>query len=208
MIEEPAGTGKTYVYQLISKYLKTEGKTYVNLATTDRFQLRSASAIFIDKISMLSAKQLAYIYMALKHNTKVFKKSFGDGRFDNHKFVTLPHEIVFEESDDQFIEHVFGKRRNNFSVKYKNTAILATTNNMVNDINEKILNKYFNSKNQTTHYSVDNLYFENKFENCAYKLEVTTELLNTFNSSGYPLHEIILAKNCILICLRNLNIKE
>uniref|UniRef100_A0AAF5DJB3 ATP-dependent DNA helicase n=2 Tax=Strongyloides stercoralis TaxID=6248 RepID=A0AAF5DJB3_STRER len=34
MIEGPAGTGKTYVYQMISIYLKIEGKTYINLAST------------------------------------------------------------------------------------------------------------------------------------------------------------------------------
>uniref|UniRef100_A0A0K0ESE5 ATP-dependent DNA helicase n=1 Tax=Strongyloides stercoralis TaxID=6248 RepID=A0A0K0ESE5_STRER len=34
MIKDPAGTGKTYVYQIISIYFRTEGKKYINLAST------------------------------------------------------------------------------------------------------------------------------------------------------------------------------
>uniref|UniRef100_A0A0N5BF22 ATP-dependent DNA helicase n=1 Tax=Strongyloides papillosus TaxID=174720 RepID=A0A0N5BF22_STREA len=34
MIEGPAGTGKTFVYQMFATYLRTEGKLYINIATT------------------------------------------------------------------------------------------------------------------------------------------------------------------------------
>uniref|UniRef100_A0A0K0FT28 ATP-dependent DNA helicase n=1 Tax=Strongyloides venezuelensis TaxID=75913 RepID=A0A0K0FT28_STRVS len=34
MIEGPAGTGKTYLYNMLSTCLRTEGKKYINLATT------------------------------------------------------------------------------------------------------------------------------------------------------------------------------
>ncbi|CEF61639.1 DNA helicase Pif1 like family and P-loop containing nucleoside triphosphate hydrolase domain-containing protein [Strongyloides ratti] len=329
MIEGPAGTGKTYVYQMISTYLRTEGKKYVNLASTgiaasllpegqtvhsflkmplninkkdyvvdkksirtmtesDIFRLKNASAIFIDEVSMLSKKQLQYIDMALQKNTKNYNCPFGgkvivlggdfrqclpisdssttaeiiastilsskyftsenqvkrifltenmrvghgesdfaqfllqigngetynssvsytlDGRMDNHRFITIPKEMIFDNDDNQFIEYVFGKTKYDIS-KNKNSAILASTNNVVNNINEKILNKYFHKNMQKTYLSNDNLYFQDDFQKNANELEIDSDDLNTFNPSGYPLHELKVAKGCVLICLRNLDIKE
>uniref|UniRef100_A0A0K0E6F6 ATP-dependent DNA helicase n=1 Tax=Strongyloides stercoralis TaxID=6248 RepID=A0A0K0E6F6_STRER len=327
MIEGPAGTGKTYVYQMISIYLKIEGKTYINLASTgiaasllpegqtihsfikmplnvnkkefvvdkttirrmnssDQFRLRNSSVIFIDEISMLSSKQLRYIDLAFRYNLKNFNDPFGgklivlggdfrqclpiieeettgqliaatilssyyfthgnqvkriylkenmrtksgekefaqfllqvgngekydpsisyplDGRMDNYRFITLPEKMIFEGDNAQFIEEIFGKNLENIS-KNKNAAILASSNNVVNFINKMVLDKYY--KEQIAYYSEDNLYFEKDFKKNAEDLEITTDLLNTFTPSGYPEHNLTIAKGCILICLRNLNIKE
>lgn len=43
---------------------------------SNKFRLRNVSASFIDEISMLTAKQLAYMNMALMYNTKVYNKFF------------------------------------------------------------------------------------------------------------------------------------
>ncbi|CEF59793.1 DNA helicase Pif1 like family and P-loop containing nucleoside triphosphate hydrolase domain-containing protein [Strongyloides ratti] len=294
MIEGPAGTGKTYVYQMISTYLRTEGKTYVNLASTgiaasllpegqtvhsflklplninrkdyvvdkklirtmtesDIFRLKNASAIFIDEVSMLSKKQLQYINMALQKNTKNYNCPFyssttaeiiastilsskyftsknqvkrifltenmrvghgesdfaqfllkiGNGetynssvtysldvRMDNHRFVTIPKEMIFTGYDNYFIEYVFGKRNYEIS-KSKNSVILTSANNL-----------------QETYLSNNTLYFENDFQKNAEELEFDCDTLSTYNPSGYPLHELKISKGCILICLRNLNIKK
>ncbi|CEF61320.1 DNA helicase Pif1 like family-containing protein [Strongyloides ratti] len=77
---------------------------------------------------------------------------------------------------------------------------------MVNDINKKISNKYFNQ--QSTLLSNDKLYFENVQQKENVNIDINKDSLKIFNSIGYPLHCLKIAKRCILICLRNLNIKE
>uniref|UniRef100_A0A0K0FT27 ATP-dependent DNA helicase n=1 Tax=Strongyloides venezuelensis TaxID=75913 RepID=A0A0K0FT27_STRVS len=72
-------------------------------------------------------------------------------------------------------------------------------------MNEQILLIYY-PETVETFYSKDENYYENN--NNAAALEVTVELLHTFNPFGYPLHDLKIAKGCILICLRNLNITE
>ncbi|CEF59791.1 DNA helicase Pif1 like family and P-loop containing nucleoside triphosphate hydrolase domain-containing protein [Strongyloides ratti] len=130
-----------------------------------------------------------------------------DVRMDNHRFVTIPKEMIFDGGDNQFIEYVFGKIKYDI-LKNKNSAILASTNNVVNNINEKILNIYFHENMQKTYLSNNKLYFENDFQKNSEELEFECDTLSTFNPSGYPLHELKISKGCILICLRNLKIKE
>uniref|UniRef100_A0A0K0EMS4 ATP-dependent DNA helicase n=1 Tax=Strongyloides stercoralis TaxID=6248 RepID=A0A0K0EMS4_STRER len=128
-----------------------------------------------------------------------------DGRMDNYAFINIPKTMIFEGDDNRFIEEIFG--RNLQSIRNKtNAAILASSNKMVNTINKNVMDKYF--KEQETYFSDDNLYFENDFQQNAEDLGITSELLNTFNQSGFPLHNLTIAKGCILMCLRNLNIKE
>uniref|UniRef100_A0AAF5DPT5 ATP-dependent DNA helicase n=2 Tax=Strongyloides stercoralis TaxID=6248 RepID=A0AAF5DPT5_STRER len=109
-------------------------------------------------------------------------------------------KMIFEGDNVQFIEEIFGKNLQNIS-KNNNAAILASSNNVVNFIKKTVLDKYF--KDQITYYSDDNLYFENNYKKNADKLGITTDLLNTFNSSRYSQHNLTIAKACIMICLRN-----
>uniref|UniRef100_A0A0N5BF21 ATP-dependent DNA helicase n=1 Tax=Strongyloides papillosus TaxID=174720 RepID=A0A0N5BF21_STREA len=126
-----------------------------------------------------------------------------DGRMNNIRLITVPESMLFEGSLVEFITEIFGPTM--FGVKVNlNIAILAPTNNTVLNINQLILEKYF--KDVETYYSTDNLYFDNDI--IAQDLEITPELLHTYNPSGYPLHELKLSKGCILMCLRNLNIKD
>uniref|UniRef100_A0A0K0FB69 ATP-dependent DNA helicase n=1 Tax=Strongyloides venezuelensis TaxID=75913 RepID=A0A0K0FB69_STRVS len=122
---------------------------------------------------------------------------------NNIRLITFPESMLFEGSLLEFITEIFGPTM--FGIKVNlNIAILAPTNKTVLNINRLILETYL--KDIETHYSTDNLCFENDI--IAQDLEITSELLHTYNPNGYPLHEMKLSKGCILMCLRNLNIKD
>uniref|UniRef100_A0A0K0FRB3 ATP-dependent DNA helicase n=1 Tax=Strongyloides venezuelensis TaxID=75913 RepID=A0A0K0FRB3_STRVS len=314
MIEGPAGTGKTYLYNMLSTYLRTEGKKYINLATTgiaasllyqgqtvhslfkmplninepefvieprtirklsdlERLRIKHCDAIFIDEVNnvlrlhffghkpfggklivmggdfrqclpiiknqttgqtegstILNSKyfthdhQVKRIYLNENMRTGDNEKSFAefllqigngvryrpdvnyelDGRMNDNRLVTIPNEMIFGGELDSFIENIFGATKKDIK-NNKMAAILASTNATVKNMNEQILLIYY-PETVETFYSKDENYYEN--DNNAAALEVTVELLHTFNPFGYPLHDLKIAKGCILICLRNLNITE
>uniref|UniRef100_A0A0K0EYQ7 ATP-dependent DNA helicase n=1 Tax=Strongyloides venezuelensis TaxID=75913 RepID=A0A0K0EYQ7_STRVS len=124
---------------------------------------------------------------------------------NNIRLITVPESMFFEGSLLELITEIFGPTMFGIGIKVNLTiAILALTNKTVLNINRLILETYF--KDIKTYYSTDNLYFENDI--IAQDFEITSELLHTYNPNNYPLHEMKLSKGCILMCLRNLNIKD
>uniref|UniRef100_A0A0N5BJX0 ATP-dependent DNA helicase n=1 Tax=Strongyloides papillosus TaxID=174720 RepID=A0A0N5BJX0_STREA len=249
MIEGPAATGKTYLYNMLSTYLRTEDfviepRTIRRLPELERLRIKHCDAIFIDEVSMLSMKQLSYIDNVLRLH--FFRhKSFGGklivmgGDFRqclpiiknqttgqmqgstilNSNYFTHDHQVkrIYlnenmratdnERNFAKFLLQVGNGVRYTQQDMQNNemTAILAPTNATTKNMNEQMLLKYY-PKTIETYYSKDENYYEN--DNNAAALELTVELFNTFNPFRYPLHEFKIAKCCILICLRNLNIRE
>uniref|UniRef100_A0A0N5BCR2 ATP-dependent DNA helicase n=1 Tax=Strongyloides papillosus TaxID=174720 RepID=A0A0N5BCR2_STREA len=274
IVEGPAGTGKTYLYNMLSTYLRTESKKYINFATTgiaasllhqgqtvhslfkmllninepefvieprrirglpepERLRIKHSDVIFIDEVSMLSVKQLAYVDSVLRlhffrhkpfggkliifggdfrqclpiiknqttaeivgstilsskyfthgHQVKRIyltenmralenERNFAefllqvgngvrydpninytlDGRMDDNRLVTIPENMIFEGTLDDFVEGIFGKTKEELNTN-RMSAILAPTNATVSSINEQILLKFY-SHSIETFYSND-----------------------------------------------------
>uniref|UniRef100_A0A0N4Z7F6 ATP-dependent DNA helicase n=1 Tax=Parastrongyloides trichosuri TaxID=131310 RepID=A0A0N4Z7F6_PARTI len=128
-----------------------------------------------------------------------------DGKMDNDRFITVPEHMIFNGDEDQFLDEIFGWEYINSSKK-SNIALLCPTNKLVNEMNDRIIKKYY--KKTETFYSDDELYFENDNpQNIDYQT-ITSDILNTFNPAGYPLHTLKIARGCILTCLKHLDIKN
>uniref|UniRef100_A0A0N4ZGE7 ATP-dependent DNA helicase n=1 Tax=Parastrongyloides trichosuri TaxID=131310 RepID=A0A0N4ZGE7_PARTI len=144
-----------------------------------------------------------------------------DGRMDNDRFVTVSEYMISTNNENNFLDEIFGLEYIR-SVSKNNVALLCPTNKLVNEMNDRVIDRYY--RNTEIFYSEDTLYFETdnvegvdqlgitpevrKYEQKYSNKYFTPDLLNTFNPTGYPLHALKIAKGCILMCLRNLDIKE
>ncbi|CEF61556.1 Ovarian tumour, otubain domain and DNA helicase Pif1 like family and Helitron helicase-like domain and P-loop containing nucleoside triphosphate hydrolase domain-containing protein [Strongyloides ratti] len=131
-----------------------------------------------------------------KNNNNGDENYLYDGRMNNDGFVSIPPSMIFEGDDNAFIEEIFGKH---LSYKNSNVGIITPTDHVANMLNEKILLKYFN--NIETFYSTDKLYYNDA-------LKKSSNIFQNYNPYGYPKHKLNISKGCILICLKNLNVKE
>uniref|UniRef100_A0A0K0EFM1 ATP-dependent DNA helicase n=1 Tax=Strongyloides stercoralis TaxID=6248 RepID=A0A0K0EFM1_STRER len=172
---------------LKSPYLKNESIKKIKLIENMR----------VENTEKEFSKFLLHIGNGVKKNKKNDNENYlYDGRMNNNRFVVIPQSMIFNGNDDAFIEEIFGKEK--FLTNY-NIAILAITNQYVTLLNEKILFKYFD--NIETFYSTDKLYYQDV-------VKEDSDLFKNFTPSGYPKHKLNVSKGCILICLKNLNIKE
>uniref|UniRef100_A0AAF5DPK2 ATP-dependent DNA helicase n=1 Tax=Strongyloides stercoralis TaxID=6248 RepID=A0AAF5DPK2_STRER len=193
---------------------------------SDRYRLRNACAIFINEISMLSSKQLNYFDLSFRSNLKNYNYPFGG------KLVVLGEDFrqclpIFENATRGELISSTILSSNYFThsnqVKKINLYENMRTENGEKEFAQFLLQigngeKYDSSISYPLNGRMDNhrfitipekLIFEG--DNVQFIEEIfgiTTDLLNTFTSSEYPEHNLTIAKRCILICLRNLNIKE
>ena len=106
--------------------------------------------------------------------------------------IIMPHEICSPlDSFDEFIDNII---LNNTLNEW---TILATKNEVVDEINSKILSKI--SGNSRLFLSSDSVV------ETEYQKNFPIEFLNTVNNGGLAPHRLSLKKNCRVILMRNLN---
>ncbi|KHJ88554.1 hypothetical protein OESDEN_11649 [Oesophagostomum dentatum] len=114
------------------------------------------------------------------------------------EMVRVP-EPCFASSD--LIEEVFGEYiTNNDFEALSRKVILTATNDRVQEINFKVLEK-IGYQEERTYLSFDRV--DSNEPNTA--IEYPDEFLHSYNDSGVPPHELRLKKNCPVMLKRNLN---
>lgn len=116
--------------------------------------------------------------------------------------IELDPRLVHKGDLNEFITHFYGEKMDEMNSKfYESTAILAPINEDVNNLNKLILAKLRSNNEQRTYLSRDTIGPEFKTMN------VPTELLNSINQSGLPLHQLELKTGAIAFIMRNINPK-
>jgi len=128
-----------------------------------------------------------------------FLLSVGDGTYleDDDGFISLPPTTVLVRDIQDMIFEVFGEDIN--PALFMSRAILAPKNEHVDTVNDIIIDKM---RGEVTVYkSIDTL-AEGSGE------LIPTEYLNSLTIGGMPPHLLRIKKNCVVICLRNIDKKN
>ncbi|GBB98631.1 hypothetical protein RclHR1_32800002 [Rhizophagus clarus] len=131
----------------------------------------------------------------------------GEGKNNiEEDIIKLSNDIIL---NNNHIESLISKVFNNFNINYNNAnnytnfikdrAILATKNEVVNDINEKII-KDFSGQAQEF-LSADSVEDEDSVHQNLYPIE----FLKTLTPSGTPPHKLILKVDAPIMLLRNIS---
>jgi ATP-dependent DNA helicase PIF1 len=122
----------------------------------------------------------------------------GDGKSADEGYITIPDSCICETD---LVEEIFGDiiKNKNYS-ELANRAILATLNTNVDDYNHRVL-EAFPGEYLEPYFSFDETNPDTKFP-------VSLDILNAHNSSSLPDHALRLKKDCILMLMRNLNLKQ
>lgn len=116
--------------------------------------------------------------------------------------IELDPRLIHDGDLNEFITHFYGENMSEMnSACYESTTILAPLNEDVNHLNKKILAKLNSNNEPRTYLSTDTICPEFKTMN------VSTELLNSIDQSGLPLHELELKTGAIAFVMRNINPK-
>lgn len=127
-------------------------------------------------------------------NFLTFLNRIGDGLFTvndrpiEHE-VRIPREMLSGAGNfNEFVDDVFPRfRENQNMMDYGSTAILASTNNDVDEINQFFLNCFrpLDANISRTYLSADSLSQDEPEENL---LNLTPEFMNSINVAGLPPH--------------------
>ena len=126
-------------------------------------------------------------------------RSCDDSRHDAAKLMQLPDDIVFESQQlGDFVDHIYPDIASNYRDPKWLTqrAILAPKNDDVDEINREVLSRLpgdeitFLSADETTD-DTSGLW--------------STDILNTFEPTGMPPHQLKLKVSCVVMLLRNLH---
>ena len=131
----------------------------------------------------------------------------GEGRNNiEEDIIKLSNDIIH---NNNHIESLISKVFSNFNINYSNTnnyanfikdrAILATKNEVVNDINEKIIKDFPGQAQEFL--SADSVEDEDSVHQNLYPIE----FLNTLTPSGTPPHKLILKVGVPIMLLRNIS---
>ena len=107
--------------------------------------------------------------------------------------ITLPDTCLIVKTIEELIYHTFQKRflLKNYGGK---ECILTTTNNLCDEVNEKIVLEL--ETEEKTYFSIDKIETDEV---------IPVEFLNSLRLGGFPNHELKLKVGCIVMCLRNIN---
>lgn len=142
----------------------------------------------------------------LEHFAKQLEK-IGDGTFVTESripgtAIRLPDEWLTKTTNiEDFIKEIFPNINATNVASFSKHAILTTTNEEANLINEKIMD-LMSDDDYTSLFSTDSNVSQNQ------EALHPIRTLNKMNPSGAPPHELKLKKNAIIMLLRNLNIDE
>ena len=125
----------------------------------------------------------------------------GEGKLEEYydNIIEIPNQMCKETKDD-VIDAVFDDFENNVGVPeyYQSRAIVAATNEIVNEINSELLERL--PAIAVTKYSIDTVGDDDN------PTAFPSEFLNAFNLSGMADHELCLKENTVVILMRNMDI--
>ncbi|KAK8807140.1 hypothetical protein WA158_003899 [Blastocystis sp. Blastoise] len=128
----------------------------------------------------------------------------------NDNIVEIPSQCISTENLYKEIWENILHNRNILSEQHRKdlseNCILCCTNEDTFDINEKVLDLIPSSESEKIYYSFDTL--EDEIVNDSERAAYSPEFLNTLLPQGFPPHKLRLRKGCIIMLLRNLNIKK
>jgi hypothetical protein len=128
--------------------------------------------------------------------------NIGNGTLNNDKDeMILPEECNVSHGD--LIDEIFGDviEREDW-IEMSKRAIVAPLNVDVREMNDKVMKMI--PGNEVTYSSIDHAQNEEKQRLDEY----LDEYLNSLSPNGFPLHELKLKKNAIVMLVRNLNIAK
>lgn len=143
--------------------------------------------------------------LRLKGDQEDFAKyllAIGEGRVEKNEEdeIELDPRLIHKGDLNKFIEHFYGKElREKDYQRYESTAILAPLNEDVHYLNALILAKLKSKNKERTYLSRDVICPQFS------QLNLSTELLNSINQSGLPLHKLTLKTGAIAFIIRNIN---
>ena len=122
------------------------------------------------------------------------------GSVDDSNIIEVPQDMC-RDSKEKVIQAVYDDFKRYIGDKeyFKSRIVLAATNEIVDEVNDKMVDKMdgdghvFTSVDTVGDYDTQTMF--------------PTEYLNSLNLSGLPKHELTLKKNAIVILLRNMDIK-
>jgi hypothetical protein len=162
--------------------------------------------------------------LKLKQNMRVRGTSSDDERFKtwlqdlsynphyiNNK-ISFPHYIHQTNDIHELIDRVYSKEKlllsSSDQTVFEDSAILTTRNEVVDDINSRILSMM--PGDESIIYSADTADISNSDDTDKDEqlFQASTEYLNTLNPSNFPPHLLKLKIGCVVMLLRNLNPKR
>jgi hypothetical protein len=122
----------------------------------------------------------------------------GNGVAGKDGYIQVPDKCITEKN---LVQEIFGDifETKNFA-DLPNRAILATLNCMVDQYNEEVL-QAFPGDFEKPYTSIDETDPKSK-------MPVSIEFLNALKCSSLADHKIMLKKNCIVMLIRNLNVRQ
>ena len=122
------------------------------------------------------------------------------GSVDDSNIIEVPQDM-YRDSKEKVIQAVYDDFKRYIGDKeyFKSRIVLAATNEIVDEVNDKMVDKMdgdghvFTSVDTVGDYDTQTMF--------------PTEYLNSLNLSGLPKHELTLKKNAIVILLQNMDIK-
>nr|CAD2197831.1 unnamed protein product [Meloidogyne enterolobii] len=122
----------------------------------------------------------------------------GNGKIEKN-VIRIPTESICQNNTDlvfEIYDEILKKKKYD---ELKNFMILSPYNDLVDYYNNFALEKL--ESESVIYLSIDEVETSSNFP-------ITTEIMNSFNAPGFPEHKLILKKNCKVMLLRNINIKE
>jgi hypothetical protein len=126
--------------------------------------------------------------------------------------ISFPHYIHQTNDIHELIDRVYSKEKlllsSSDQTVFEDSAILTTRNEVVDDINSRILSMM--PGDESIIYSADTADISNSDDTDKDEqlFQASTEYLNTLNPSNFPPHLLKLKIGCVVMLLRNLNPKR
>ncbi|KAK9074699.1 hypothetical protein SSX86_003017 [Deinandra increscens subsp. villosa] len=139
----------------------------------------------------------------------------GEGRLggqnDGRAIITIPDDLLIQDSADplqDLIEFVYPSILQNFNdpTYWKERAILAPTNEVVHDINDRLLSVFPGEEKE--YFSSDSLCQTEHVQDTVNPNVYSPDFLNGLELSGLPPHRLVLKKGVPVMLLRNFDQKN
>uniref|UniRef100_A0A0R0GEJ6 ATP-dependent DNA helicase n=1 Tax=Glycine max TaxID=3847 RepID=A0A0R0GEJ6_SOYBN len=193
------GTGKTFIWKTLASSLKANKKIVIMVASSG--------------ITSLLLPRARTAHSKFKIPIPIFEDStyIGDGIIghpnDGYATIEIPQDLLIIEYDDPIhaiVNSIFPYlcQHHNNTEFFQSRAILASTNETVQQVNDYILSLI--SSEHMKYPSSDSVDKSETIESCHFS-SLTTEFLNSLATTGMPNHSIKLKIRSPIMLLRNLD---
>jgi hypothetical protein len=118
--------------------------------------------------------------------------------------VEIPQQYICEDIETSIFGETFTP---DDSIRLSMSAILCPKNDHVNLVNQNVLRKLIGSEEKIL-YSIDSARNDQNEEDANVQSRFPIEFLNSLKPNGFPPHVLNLKVGCIVMLLRNLNIRK